>query len=103
MKLRKSILALAVLAIVSGAAHAAAVKYVDSAGKPMFAINFTNDSAQKDAAGNQWSLTEDQRGAITDAVSIWGEIFAPGSANTTYLPLSVTLVYKPGDDDNASA
>ncbi|MBO6259106.1 MAG: autotransporter domain-containing protein [Succinivibrio sp.] len=103
MKLRKSILALAVLAIVSGAAHAAAVKYVDSAGKPMFAINFTNDSAQKDAAGNQWSLTEDQRGAITDAASIWGEIFAPGSANTTYLPLSVTLVYKPGDDDNASA
>lgn len=103
MSFKKSLLAIAVFEVICCSTQAATVKYVDTFGKPMFALNFVNDYARQDEEGNLWSLTEDQRNAIVDAASIWGELFAKNSSNTTYLPISVQLVYEAGNDNNASA
>ncbi|WP_202108895.1 autotransporter outer membrane beta-barrel domain-containing protein [Succinivibrio dextrinosolvens] len=103
MSFKKSLLAIAVFEVICCSTQAATVKYVDTFGKPMFALNFVNDYARQDEEGNLWSLTEDQRNAIVDAASIWGELFAKNSSNTTYLPLSVKLVYEAGNMNNASA
>ncbi|WP_295363195.1 autotransporter outer membrane beta-barrel domain-containing protein [uncultured Succinivibrio sp.] len=103
MSFKKSLLAIAVFEVICCSAQAATVKYVDTFGKPMFALNFVNDYARQDEEGNLWSLTEDQRNAIVDAASIWGELFAKNSSNTTYLPISIKLAYEAGNTDNASA
>ncbi|SFS48493.1 Autotransporter beta-domain-containing protein [Succinivibrio dextrinosolvens] len=103
MSFKKSLLAIAVFEVIFCSAQAATVKYVDTFGKPMFALNFVNDYARQDEEGNLWSLTEDQRNAIVDAASIWGELFAKNSSNTTYLPISVKLAYEAGNMNNASA
>ncbi|MBO6258456.1 MAG: hypothetical protein J6M93_03890 [Succinivibrio sp.] len=76
---------------------------VDTFGKPMFAVEFTNDLSPKDELREQFSLTQEQRGAIVDAFSIWGEIFAKGRRNNTYLSFAVTLDYLSGAYNNASA
>lgn len=70
MSLKKNLLAIAVFEVMCCSAQAATVKYVDTFGKPMFALNFVNDYARQDEEGNLWSLTEDQRNAIVDAASI---------------------------------
>ena len=103
MSFKKSLLAIAVFEVICCTAQAATVKYVDTDGKPMFALNFVNDYAQYDEQGHQWSLSDAQRNAIKDAASIWGELFADYSRNTTYLPLSVKLVYVKDQENNASA
>lgn len=103
MLFKKSLLAIAVFEVMCCSAQAATVKYVDTFGKPMFALNFVNDYAQRDEEGNLWSLSDAQRNAIADAASIWGEIFAKKSRNTTYLPISIKLVYDPNKQNNASA
>ncbi|WP_202108894.1 autotransporter outer membrane beta-barrel domain-containing protein [Succinivibrio dextrinosolvens] len=103
MSFKKSLLAIAVFEVICCTAQAATVKYVDTDGKPMFALNFVNDYAKYDEQGHQWSLSDAQRNAIKDAASIWGEIFADCSRNTTYLPISVKLVYVKDQEDNASA
>lgn len=103
MSFKKSLLAIAVFEVICCSAQAETVKYVDTFGKPMFALNFVNDYARQDEEGNLWSLTEDQRNAIVDAASIWGELFAKNSRNTTYLPISIKLAYAAGNTDNASA
>lgn len=103
MLFKKSLLAIAVFEVMCCSAQAATVKYVDIFGKPMFALNFVNDYAQRDEEGNLWSLSDAQRNAIADAASIWGEIFAKKSRNTTYLPISIKLVYDPNKQNNASA
>ena len=103
MSFKKSLLAIAVFEVICCSAQAATVKYVDTFGKPMFALNFVNDYARQDEEGNLWSLTEDQRNAIVDAASIWGELFAKNSSNTTYLPISIKLAYEAGNTNNASA
>lgn len=83
MSFKKSLLAIAVFEVICCSTQAATVKYVDTFGKPMFALNFVNDYARQDEEGNLWSLTEDQRNAIVDAASIWGELFA----KTVVIPL----------------
>lgn len=103
MLFKKSLLAIAVFEVICCSAQAATVKYVDTFGKPMFALNFVNDYARQDEEWNFWSLTEEQRNAVVDAASIWGELFAKNSRNSSYLPISVKLVYEAGNDNNASA